>query len=106
MELIHFLIFCLATWRTSSLLVNEAGPWDVFLRLRKLMGIQHDQQKRITIIPDGFFASLFSCIWCISLWVGFGWIFFSRLAPFFSLALASGMAFSAVAIVIQSYLER
>src|SRR3990172_3330830 len=74
MTLTSLLIYGLATWRISSILVNEAGPWDVFVRLRALAGIGHDKNRQAVIIPDGFFASILSCIWCCSVWVGLGWM--------------------------------
>lgn len=69
----EFVVFGLATWRLSSLLVDERGPWDLFLRFRKLVGIEHDDDGKATIIPDGFFPGVLSCVWCASMWVGMFW---------------------------------
>jgi len=98
------LIYGLATWRISSILVNEAGPWDVFVRLRALAGIGHDKNRQAVIIPDGFFASILSCIWCCSVWVGLGWMALDRLLPF-SIWLAAALAFSTVAVIVQRFVE-
>lgn len=106
MDFLGFLIYGLATWRISSLLVNEAGPWEIFLRLRRLMGIEHDKGKQKTIIPDGFFAGLFSCIWCMSLWVGLGFFLSAQVWPPQTLSVSTVLAFSTVAILVQSYLEK
>ena len=99
------LIYGLATWRISSILVHEAGPWDVFVRLRTLAGIGHDKNRQAVIIPDGFFASILSCIWCCSVWVGLGWMALAWFIPLISIWLAAGLAFSTVAVVVQRYVE-
>jgi|SRR6185437_1574129 len=46
----------LATWRVTHLVVVEAGPWDVFGRIRRAAG-------------HGVIAELFGCFYCFSLWV-------------------------------------
>lgn len=53
----RLLVAGLATWRISSLLLYEAGPLDVFLRVRSLAARR------------SFTAQLFSCMYCLSLWV-------------------------------------
>lgn len=53
----------LAVWRVTHLLWSEDGPWDLFVRVRRLVG-------------DGFFGRLLDCFYCLSLWValGPGWL--------------------------------
>lgn len=46
----------LSTWRVTHLLVAEDGPWNLLARFRRRVG-------------SGFFASLFSCFYCLSLWI-------------------------------------
>jgi hypothetical protein len=45
----------LAVWRVTHLLTAESGPWDVFLRMRKVAG--------------RFSGTLLGCFYCLSLWV-------------------------------------
>ena len=52
----------LAAWRITSLLVNEAGPFDIFECLRSFIGVKSG-------LVEGFFPTLFSCIWCLSIWI-------------------------------------
>jgi hypothetical protein len=57
MDALTLLLCALATWRISSLLVNESGPFDMFGRLRGFAVLK--------LGADG----VFSCIWCMSVWV-------------------------------------
>jgi Protein of unknown function (DUF1360) len=43
-------------WRVSHLLSQEDGPFDVVVRVRKMLG-------------HGFFGSLLDCFYCLSIWV-------------------------------------
>lgn len=52
----------LATWRIASLLVNEDGPFNVFLQFRHLLGLDKIGEIK------GFLPTLFGCVWCISIW--------------------------------------
>lgn len=62
------LILALATWRLSSLIVSEEGPFRVFSKFREIVGVRH--------APDGepfgtnWFAMGISCIWCCTVWIG------------------------------------
>jgi hypothetical protein len=46
----------LCVFRVTHLLHAEDGPWDLFVRLRRLAGA-------------GFWGSLLDCFYCASLWV-------------------------------------
>jgi hypothetical protein len=54
--IIEFVISTLAVWRLSYLFSQEDGPFDVVIKLRKLIG-------------HGFFGSLLDCFNCLSLWI-------------------------------------
>ena len=58
----------LAAWRVAVLLIWEGGPGGIFRWVRTRMGIQHDEGGAPTTWPDGFPASLFTCVWCLSFW--------------------------------------
>jgi hypothetical protein len=46
----------LSVWRTTHLLANEDGPWDLLVGLRKVAG-------------SGFWGNLLDCFYCLSLWI-------------------------------------
>jgi len=58
----------LCVWRITHLLNAEDGPWDMFVRFRRLAG-------------EGFWGKLLDCFYCLSLWtaaplawwLGHGW---------------------------------
>lgn len=96
-------LLILATWRISSLLVTEAGPWDILARLRGALGVYN----RMT--PTGLECvshhapwGLFCCVWCMSIWVAVGVLLLYPIAP----ALIWICALSAGAIIIQSITGR
>ncbi|HEU5242988.1 MAG TPA: DUF1360 domain-containing protein [Gaiellaceae bacterium] len=51
----RFLLGALATWRVTHLLVEEDGPGDAVVRLRRLAG-------------DGWVGGALDCSYCLSIW--------------------------------------
>lgn len=82
------IIIGLGAWRLSHLLVYEEGPFDLILNLRNKI-IKPG-------IIEGFFPKLFSCIWCMSVWMS---IFVAGLLLLFSTA-AIILAAMAVAMLV------
>jgi hypothetical protein len=79
MTLIEFLVGTLATYRLTSLLYREVGPWNLMSRIRNFFGIVHDYDevtRKELGHPHGypitFWGKLFECFWCLSVWVGAG----------------------------------
>jgi hypothetical protein len=86
------LLYALATWRISSLLVCEDGPADIFKRLRA------------AVCRSPFLSGLLSCVWCCSVWVGMAFALLGLDAPLV-VRIAAGFSFSAVAVMIQRWME-
>lgn len=87
MTLVELIVYGLATWRISSLLVDEPGPFRIFVRLRSLVGITHDEDDNVAIIPDGFLPGILSCVWCTSIYIGLFWTLMQFVPFAFYLAL-------------------
>lgn len=62
------LVIGLAAFRVASLLAHESGPFDVFLRLRSLAGVEHTETGEPFSWPETFFGKLLRCPWCLSPW--------------------------------------
>lgn len=100
------LIYGLAVWRIASMFVREEGPFRIFRHFREILGISHDLHGEITIIPDRFLAQAFSCVWCLSMWVGVFWAAFWLTFPEWSLKIAIPFAFSALAVVVDKWVNQ
>lgn len=97
-----FLIFALAVWRISSLLVNEDGPFDIFIKLRWKAGVRFDKESEpygTNVISKGLL-----CVWCVSVWIaGVGAILIS--ANFLEYIVLV-LALSAAAIMVECLVNR
>jgi len=101
MDISILLIYGLATWRISSLLVQEEGPFHIFEKIRYWVGIQHEG-----MIPDNLLGGILSCVWCCSIWIALFWTISLWIIPKWSVMAAMPFAFSAIAILIDPYVRR
>ena len=60
----RFILCVLGVWRVTHLLVAEDGPWDLIVRLRKMLGTTMAGQ-------------LMDCFYCLSLWISVPFTFFA-----------------------------
>ncbi|RPJ28028.1 MAG: DUF1360 domain-containing protein [Chloroflexi bacterium] len=104
MTFVVFSLFALATWRLSSMLVRERGPWNLFVWVRERAGIGHDEKGLPYMVPDNVLAGILSCTWCASMWVAFGWFLFFLIAPLLATKIATVFAFSAGAILVDRWM--
>lgn len=104
MDLTALFLLGLATWRLSYMLVHEDGPGLVFFRLRRRIGIGHDENRHAWMVPERFLPMLLSCIWCTSVWVSAGWVLLYILLPAVALPLAAVFAVSSIAIGAHKFL--
>ncbi len=58
MTIERLIVALLATWRITSLLIRETGPFYAFVHWRTAVGR----------IPG--LVALTTCVWCLSVWVG------------------------------------
>jgi len=99
-------IYSLAAWRVASMLVNERGPFDVFVRIREVANIEHDEDGYPFMVPDNLMAGILSCVWCCSMWTAAGFVIVSIFFPVFTLKVATVFAISTGAIMIDKYITR
>ncbi|MHA2079086.1 MAG: DUF1360 domain-containing protein [Candidatus Thorarchaeota archaeon] len=98
----------MATWRLASLLVNERGPFDIFMRIRELTGIEHDVEDDFFpwSIPDTFFGNLFGCVWCMSVWVALFLYAVWYFSPMFAIMISTPLALSSLAILLDTHITK
>lgn len=84
------LLAALAVARVSVFIVRERAPFKLMERLRTLAGLKPDEMG--VVIPTNELAYLLSCVWCISIWLGFLATFLLHQPWYY------GLAYSAVAI--------
>ena len=66
---IKLLLMGLATWRLSIMLMYEPGPFRLLLKGRERLDIVHDGEGPIGW-PDTMPGVMFSCLGCMSIWIG------------------------------------
>lgn len=69
-NLVYLLVGVLATYRVTSLLQREVGPFKIFVWIRERFGIVHDVLGFPHGYPNTLWGKLFECYWCLSVWVG------------------------------------
>jgi hypothetical protein len=75
------LLIILATWRLTSMLVEEHGPFAIFARLRQLKFLSNGGR------PDAD-KKVLDCIYCASVWAAAGVIVLWAYAPLLVWVLA------------------
>jgi hypothetical protein len=97
---LEFVILALATWRLTSLLVWEDGPFEVFAKLRHRLGVRYNNMNMA--YGTNWLAKGVVCPACASVWFGFFWaVLYLLWQPAWMLALP--FALSALAIVIERW---
>lgn len=97
--MLDLLIGILATWRLTSLLHSEEGPFELFARFRDWAGVKYDEQSRP--VSGSQIGKMLSCFWCCSIWSALAIMFFQGKGSFVKV-----LAYSAGAILIEEMRER
>ena len=96
-----------AVYRISAILVasdGSRGPWDIIYKFHKRIGIGWDADMDIpAIYPDRFLPQLFSCVGCMSVWVGaVVMLVYLYLPAIVSLLIVMPFGLSGAAVLIDS----
>jgi len=92
--MLELLTLGLATWRISSLLVEEDGPFDFFAKMRRKIGITYNEYSQK--VGSNVLAEMLTCMWCTSFWVAIAiCLLFDA-----SLSFTRSLAVGAIAIII------
>lgn len=98
MEPIRFLIYALAVFRMSHLIVWEDGPFDCLERLRAHLGVRYDAESD-KIAGEGLLGGLIACQYCLSVWFALGFWLLSFTGTIGD-AIALVLALSGVTVLI------
>lgn len=97
---VELVLLALACWRLSSLFVREDGPFDILAKFRYFIGVEFDEFSRPK--PRNVIAGIFSCVWCMSVWIGGVLAIFSAYSANIHTFLLVALALSSAAIVVDS----
>lgn len=92
MGIVELIVYALATWRLTTLLMDEDGPFDILKKLREFLGVNNEES-------EGFFYKLFNCHWCLSMWTAAAMF----LLPF---PVAAIFSLSACSVIFHLLVER
>lgn len=102
-EALDLILFALAVWRVSYMLIEEEGPFFIFDRMRVAIGLRLDADDK-WIVPFDLpgwrdsLASLFACIYCLSVWVALLFFLVYLIDVSIARAVAVPFALSALAL--------
>lgn len=102
--LVSIIALPFAVWRLSSLFVSESGPFDIMDKIRYRVGIRYNEYNQIYTINT--FADLFSCVWCMSVWVSAFLVIITIIDNFAGAMINVALAGSCIAIMIDTILEK
>lgn len=94
---LEVVVLALATWRLTSLLVWEDGPFEMFARLRHLLGVRYDETS--LAYGTNWFAKGVVCPACASVWFGTLWgVAYLLWHPTWYIALPLALSAGAIAL--------
>lgn len=117
-QLIILILISVTNWRICSLIQDEDGPFDIFLRFRNKIGLTKVEDLPLNeqlLYPNNefvhngnFFAKLVECIWCLSVWVGFAISLYLGITNIIEASLVPiyALASSALTILISTKFEK
>lgn len=93
MDILDVILVGLASWRMASLLVDEEGPGLIFEKIRDVVGANRPGEI------EGFIPSVFSCIYCMSVWTTLLAFLLWLIAPIVVMIVAA----MSVALIVQKF---
>lgn len=89
-----------ATWRMTSLIGEEVGPFDMFTKIREWLGITHYENGLPMQYPNTFAGKLFSCNYCLSVWIAGFVVALYIFLPTFAIWFALWLTLSTITILL------
>ena len=98
-----FLILALATFRISSLIADEDGPFGLFDWARTLVGVKRNETGQT--YGENNFAIGVICLWCNSVWIGLILMALYVLSKQIAVWICFPLALSTVTIIISRWVN-
>lgn len=99
------LLLPFATWRISSVLHREDGPFCIAQRLREIVGVKYDDFS--APYGENVFSQALACMWCLSVWVALVLMLFVVYLPQqMSAIIVAPFGLSALAIIVDELIEK
>lgn len=92
------IVLSFATWRLSSLLAREEGPFDAFSRLRIRAGARYDEFSNQ--YGTNSISRMMLCVWCNSVWIGLFVTILYYFFPEITIVVSLPFFLSSVAVLI------
>ena len=67
-DLTWLLVWSLAVFRVTHLLVVDDGPFGIFRRIREWVGVFRENGT-VVVTREWLWSGLLSCHWCLSVWL-------------------------------------
>jgi len=103
--LLDLVVGGLFTFRLSSLISKENGPFHVFKGFRGFVGITHDDNGEPVAYPETFFGELVYCMRCNSVWIGAAWCVIYIISRETALCIGLPFALSAVSMAVDRWIH-
>ena len=96
---VDLFVLGLATWRISSMIVEETGPFHIFQWVRFHLGVRYTTTSE----PFGTNALVeaLTCVWCFSVWVGLFVGLAYAFAPSVTMIVCGILSLSTLAVIIE-----
>lgn len=97
-----YAVAALAAWRIAHMILHENGPYGLFRRLRRALGVRYDLDDENRVVS--FRYEITVCMWCLSVWAGAVATLLVCLAPsWLSTALLAPFAISTVCVMLDHH---
>jgi hypothetical protein len=90
-DLLKYFVIVIVVWRITHLISSEDGPFDLIIKLRKLLG-------------NSFIGKLMDCFYCLSIWIGFFASFYAE--NNFEGVIILTIYYSGVAILLEKFTNK
>src|SRR3990170_4615552 len=93
------IVLGLAAWRATALLSYERGPFSLFLGVRRLFRIRHDEKGEPTSWSANVVTEGLTCPWCLGIYAAAAMYGLWQLEPRVVLVIAA----SSVVVVVERW---